>query len=112
MRAVESKTLPLGLILKHIFANTDMKIVDILSNVDVSRSFVERLFRGKESRFDLVLSIIRFLECDENALIHQYCEEIEMPTNFLYALEYCDRRNNLNLLRGSSTVQKDRRFRS
>lgn len=98
MSAVETKTLPLGQTLKHIFSNTNLKIVDILSNVDVSRSFIERLFRGKESRFDLVLSVIRFLECDENALIQQYCEEIEMPANLLYALEYCDRRNNLNML--------------
>lgn len=98
MSIVDSKNEPLGLTLKRIFDKTDMKIVDILSNTNVSRSFVERLFRGKESRFDLVLPIIKFLECDEKTLISQYCEEIQMASNFLYALEYCDRRNNLSQL--------------
>lgn len=95
---VQSKNAPLGLTLKQIFDNTDKKIVDILANVNVSRSFIERLFRGKESQFDMVVSVIRFLESDESVLINQYCEEIEMAKNFLYALEYSDRRNNLALL--------------
>jgi tetratricopeptide (TPR) repeat protein len=98
LSVVDRKVEPVGLTLKNIFDKTDMKIVDILSNVDVSRSFVERLFKGKESQFDMVLSVTRFLEGDEIALIERYCEEIDMATNFLYALEYCDRRNNLNLL--------------
>lgn len=98
MNVIENKNVPLGVTLKHIFDNTDRKIVDILSNVDVSRSFVERLFRGKESQFDMVVSIIQFLENDTNTLIDQYCEEIKMPKNILYALEYCDRSNKLNLL--------------
>jgi tetratricopeptide (TPR) repeat protein len=98
LSVVDSKNEPVGLTLKNIFDKTNMKIVDILSNVDVSRSFVERLFRGKESQFDMVLSIIRFLECDEMTLIDRYCEEINMAKNLLYAMEYCDRRNNLPLL--------------
>jgi tetratricopeptide (TPR) repeat protein len=98
LSVMQNKNIPVGLTLKHIFDKTDKKIVDILSNVDVSRSFVERLFKGKESQFNMVVSIIRFLECDIMTLITQYCEEIEMPKNFLYALEFCDRSNNLDLV--------------
>lgn len=98
MSVVDRKTEPVGLTLKTIFDKANTKIVDILSNTDVSRSFVERLFKGKESQFDMVLSVIKYLEADEVALIERYCEEIDMAKNFLYALEYCDRRNNLNLL--------------
>jgi len=98
LSVVGSKNKPVGLTLKHIFDKTDKKIVDILANVDVSRSFVERLFKGKESQFDMVISIGRFLDCDSKSLIAQYCEEIEMPKNFLYALEFCDRSNKLDLV--------------
>lgn len=98
MSVIGNKNTPVGLTLKRIFDKTDKKIVDILTNVDVSRSFVERLFKGKESQFDMVLAISRFLECDRIPLMVQYCEEIEMPKNFLYALEFCDRINNLDLV--------------
>lgn len=91
-------TMPLGLTLKNIFEKNNIRKVDILINCDVSRSFVDRLFRGKESRFDLVLSIVRYLECDEGDLMMRYCREIEKSENILYALEYCDRRNHLGML--------------
>jgi len=98
LNAIGNKHKPIGLTLKRIFDNTDKKIVDILANVDVSRSFVERLFKGKESQFDMVLAISKFLDFDIRTLIEQYCEEIEMPKNFLYVLEFCDRSNQLDLV--------------
>jgi hypothetical protein len=98
LSTVVSGTMPLGLTLKNIFENSNMRKVDILINADVSRSFVDRLFRGKESRFDLVLSIVRYLEGDEIELMERYCEEITQAENFLYAMEYADRRNRLILL--------------
>jgi hypothetical protein len=98
LSTVIDRTMPLGLTLKNIFDKNNMRKVDILINADVSRSFVDRLFRGKESRFDLVLSIVRYLECDENTLMDQYCDEITQADNFLYAMEYADRRNKLDLL--------------
>lgn len=98
MSTVVSGTMPLGLTLKHIFESSNKRKVDILIHADVSRSFVDRLFRGKESRFDLVLSIVRYLECDENTLMEKYCEEITQADNFLIAMEYADRRNKLDLL--------------
>jgi hypothetical protein len=91
-------TMPLGLSLKNIFEKNNIRKVDILINCDVSRSFVDRLFRGKESRFDLVLSIVRYLECDEGDMMMRYCEEITQADNILYAMEYCDRRNHINML--------------
>ncbi|WP_430483516.1 AimR family lysis-lysogeny pheromone receptor [Rossellomorea marisflavi] len=98
MTVTISGTMPLGLDLLNIFESSGIRKTDLTVKADVSRSFVDRLFRGKESRFDLVLSIIRVLGADENKMIRQYCEEIEQAYNFIYAMEYADRRNDMALL--------------